>query len=65
MPRSDLLLSLIRAGSKGEHPNFRRSLEAIVADERGRRHHVVANQLAVFLEPGRTSADSTIERTPV
>jgi len=67
MPRSDLLLSLVRAGSKGDQPNFRRSLEAIVAEERGRQHHVVANQLAVFLEPGRAATDSTtrpISATP-
>ncbi|MBN2196234.1 MAG: hypothetical protein JW751_25700 [Polyangiaceae bacterium] len=53
MPHSDLLVSLVQAGSKGDRPGFRRSLEALVADERGRQHHVVANQLAAHLEPGR------------
>lgn len=37
MPRSDLLLSLVKARSKGDQPGFRRSLEALVADERGRQ----------------------------
>lgn len=60
MPRSDLLLSLVKAGSKGDGPGFRRSLEAIVADERGRQHHVVARQLAQYLTPpSDTSAAST------
>jgi AAA+ superfamily predicted ATPase len=49
VPRSDLLLSLVKAGSKGDHSAFRRSLEAMVAEERGRQHHVVANQLAAYL----------------
>lgn len=50
MPRSDLLVSLVKAGSRGDRPGFRRSLEALVADERGRQHHVIANQLAECLE---------------
>lgn len=61
MPRSDLLLSLVKAGSKGDGAGFRRSLEALVADERGRQHHVVAKQLEQYLEapsggtPGATT----------
>ena len=51
MARADLLLSLVQAGSKGDQPSFRRTLEAIVSEERGRQHHVVADQLAAFLEP--------------
>lgn len=35
--------------SKGDRSGFRRSLEALVADERGRQHHVVARQLEEFL----------------
>ena len=63
MPRSDLLLSLVKAGSKGDGPGFRRSLEAIVADERGRQHHVVARQLAQYLTaPSSTSETSTTRR---
>lgn len=49
MARSDLLLSLVKAGSKGDTPGFRRSLEALVADERGRQHHVMAKQLEEYL----------------
>lgn len=58
MPRSDLLLNLVRAGSKGDHSSFRRTLEAMVADERGRQHHVVANQLAEYLEPAKGTTES-------
>ncbi len=67
MPRSDLLLNLVQAGSKGDRPGFRRSLEALVAEERGRQHHVMASQLAAFLEPVRSESTSTmrpISQTP-
>ncbi len=62
MPRSDLLLSLVKAGSKGDGAGFRRSLEALVADERGRQHHVVAKQLEQFLAPEARSVGGAAPR---
>ncbi len=55
MARSDLLINLARAGAHGDHVTFRRTLEAIVADERGRQHTVVADRLADLLaqEPAK------------
>ena len=68
MPRSDLLLSLVKAGSKGDGPGFRRSLEALVADERGRQHHVVAKQLEQYLtgqgSPAPAGSTRPISPTP-
>lgn len=49
MARSDLLISLVKAGSQGNQPAFQRTLEAIVAEERSRQHHVVADRLEQFL----------------
>ncbi|MFN9946222.1 MAG: AAA family ATPase [Planctomycetota bacterium] len=49
MARSDLLLSLVRAGSRGDLTLFRRSLEALVAEERAKHHGVLASQLEEFL----------------
>lgn len=49
MTRSDLLLSLVRAGSKGDRVLFRRSLEAIVTEEREKNHNILANRLAEYL----------------
>jgi SpoVK/Ycf46/Vps4 family AAA+-type ATPase len=45
MARSDLLLSLVRAGAKGDTSLFRRTVEAIVAEERSKQHHVLADRL--------------------
>jgi SpoVK/Ycf46/Vps4 family AAA+-type ATPase len=49
MARSDLLLSLVRAGSRGDLTLFRRSLEALVAEERAKHHGVLASQLEEYL----------------
>src|SRR5665648_891366 len=49
MARSDLLLSLVRAGSKGDRVLFRRSLEAVVAEEREKNHNILADRLAEYL----------------
>lgn len=49
MPRADLLLALVRAGSKSDAVNFRRSLEAMIAEERAKQHHVLADRLEEYL----------------
>ena len=49
MARADLLLDLVRAGAKGDHSLFRKSLEVLVAEERAKQHHVLADRLASHL----------------
>jgi SpoVK/Ycf46/Vps4 family AAA+-type ATPase len=63
MPRSDLLLNLAKAGSQGDQVGVRRTLEAIVADERGRQHHVVADRLSELLS--RSEGEGATARRPV
>lgn len=50
MPRADLLIDLVRAGSRGDQPAFRRTVEAIVAEERAKQHTVLADRLAADLQ---------------
>lgn len=45
MARSDLLLSIVRAGAAGDKPALRSSVEAIVAEERSKNHHILADRL--------------------
>jgi ATPase family protein associated with various cellular activities (AAA) len=53
LARSDLLVSLAKAGSRSDPAGFRRALEAIVAEERAKQHHVLADRLAEYLtDPG-------------
>lgn len=58
MARADLLLNLVRAGAKGDQTSFRKVLEALIAEERSKQHHVLADRLAAYLAQngGATSA---------
>jgi len=62
--RSDLLINLVKAGSGGDQVGFRRTLEALVAEERGLQHHVIANQLATFLEPSAKQRGGGVSAMP-
>jgi SpoVK/Ycf46/Vps4 family AAA+-type ATPase len=50
MASADLLLTLIRAGRRGDQATFRRAVEAIIAEERSKQHHVLAERIAAQLE---------------
>ena len=57
MARSDLLVSLVRAGAAGDRSMFTSTVEAIVAEEKSRSHHVLADRLqrAIQTVPVTTS----------
>ena len=46
MARSDLLLTLVKAGACGDTKAVRVAAEAIIAEERAKRHNVLADRLA-------------------
>jgi SpoVK/Ycf46/Vps4 family AAA+-type ATPase len=74
--RSDLLLSIVRAGATGDRNALRSSVEAIVAEERGKNHHILADRLqkalsTVAVTPpvaqpfsGQSGKDTILESTP-
>lgn len=76
MARSDLLLSIVRAGALGDRAALRSSVEAVVAEERGKKHHLLADRLqralnAIAVSPptstqpvGQTGKDTILETTP-
>jgi hypothetical protein len=45
MARSHLLVSLIRAGATGNREMLRSTAEAMVADERAKKHFIVADRM--------------------
>lgn len=47
--RADLLVSLIKAGSKGDQTSFLQAAEGIIAEERENKHHVLADRLALVM----------------
>jgi len=50
MARSDLLVSLMQAGNMGDKKSFRSVAEAIIAEERAKRHDVLADRLAKVIQ---------------
>jgi SpoVK/Ycf46/Vps4 family AAA+-type ATPase len=50
MARADLLLDIVKAGAEGNQELFRKTLEALVAEERGKQHSVLADRLAAHLK---------------
>jgi SpoVK/Ycf46/Vps4 family AAA+-type ATPase len=51
MARSDLLISLVQAGNAGDNRGFRTVTEAIIAEERAKRHDVLAERLSKAIAP--------------
>ena len=45
MARSDLLISLVKAGSSGDSRSVRSAAEAIIAEEKAKNHNVLADRL--------------------
>lgn len=80
MARSDLIISLVRAATSGDRGLLRSTVEAIAADEKAKRHDVVADRLlkalnspmnspAAFATPaasnsGGNGKDFIAEKTP-
>jgi AAA+ superfamily predicted ATPase len=61
MARSDLLLDLVRAGARGDQSVFRKALEALVAEERAKQHHVLADRLAAHLQNGTSQMNFALK----
>ena len=78
MARSDLLVSLVRAGAAGDRREITTAVEAIIAEERAKQHNVLADRLARALrsngngsragytapEPTARVRDYVVEATP-
>lgn len=50
MARADILLDLIAAGSQHDDRRFREVLRALIAEEREKQHHVLADRLTKMME---------------
>ena len=52
MARADILISMVQSAQRGDMVSFRKSVESLIADERGKKHHILANRLASSLNNG-------------
>lgn len=65
MARSDLLISLVRASAAGDRELLKSTTEALVADERAKKHHILADRLqrafaAVTVTPPSLTTSTSI-----
>lgn len=58
MARADLLITLVRSASQGNQQIFRQTLEAMIAEERAKQHHVLAHKLEDLLQHYKNSNDN-------
>ena len=65
MARSDLLISLVRAGASGDRSMLASTVEAIVAEEKSRSHHVLAGRLERALQSVPVTNSADLRRAPV
>lgn len=63
MANGKLLRQLVRAGVDGDQDAFRRASEAVIAEERGKQHHLLANDLekVLFGRPGPSASLSVVQ----
>lgn len=59
MPRADLIVNLVRAGSEGDQKLFRSTVEAIAAEERAKHHNLLADRLEANLRAATARPKST------
>lgn len=52
MANADLLISLVKAGASGDSAAFRRQVESLIADERTKKHGLLADRLTALLRNG-------------
>jgi len=62
MARSDLLVSLVRAGAGGDRTMLASTVEAIVAEEKARSHHILADRLQRALQSVPVTTSNEMRR---
>jgi SpoVK/Ycf46/Vps4 family AAA+-type ATPase len=68
--RADLILGLVRSAGQHNDAAFRRTVEALIAEEREKQHYVLADRLEAALHPngangsGRTNGFAELQPTP-
>jgi SpoVK/Ycf46/Vps4 family AAA+-type ATPase len=60
MARADLLIHLVESAQRGDDAGLRRTVESLIAEERDKQHHVVAERLEAALGHG-----AAVVRLPV
>jgi len=52
MARADILLSVVQSANRGDMVSFRKAVESLIAEERAKKHNILADRLATSLNNG-------------
>ncbi len=64
MARADLILNLVKAGARGDKSQFRKTVEALAADERAKSHGILADRLIAQLQQDSNGRPRTLSPQP-
>lgn len=59
MANAELLIGLIKAGASGDYAMFKRNAEALIADERAKKHGILADRLNTILQNTRPNGGTS------
>ncbi len=65
MARADLILSLVRAATRGDQAQLQKTVEALSADERAKNHGILADRLIAQLRQDSNGRPRQLAPTPV
>lgn len=65
MARADLILSLVRAATRGDQTQLQKTVEALSADERAKNHGILADRLIAQLRQDSNGRPRQFAPTPV
>jgi SpoVK/Ycf46/Vps4 family AAA+-type ATPase len=52
MARADILISMVQSASRGDMVSFRKAVESLVAEERAKKHNILAERLSLSINNG-------------
>jgi len=60
MARADILLSLVQSANRNDMVSFRKSVESLIAEERAKKHNILADRLAASINENGNKNNTTI-----
>ena len=60
MARADILISLVKTAMSGDKITFKKTVNALIAEEREKKHHILADKLATSLQNGFSNRNDSI-----
>jgi AAA+ superfamily predicted ATPase len=63
MARADILISLVKSVTAGDLTSFTKTVNALIADEREKKHHIIADKLTSSLQNNSVSNNNSVFKT--